>query len=172
VNPFVVVPTLFAAALLVLPQDPDSAQNGERLLRTLQASKLNFEKTPSGRSYQLTYEHAKGRKQIVFVATAANRPLDLVVHTVYTTVWVGAAPPDAALMQKVFGKVKKLGSFYLFESERSWSIRFGASFDATGLAAGTLAQEQATARLQATIEFVNAVGEEVDAELNGERDVR
>lgn len=170
-NPFV-VPTLLAAALLVLPQDPDAAQNGERLLRTLRATRLNFEKTPSGRSYQLTYDHANGRKQVVFVGIAANRPLDLVAHGVYTTVWLGDALPDAAVMQKVFGKSKKLGSFYLFESERSWSIRFGVSFDATGLADGTLTPEQAAARLQATIEFVNAVGEEVDAELNGERDVR
>lgn len=171
-NPFVVVPMLLAATLLVLPQDPDAAQNGERLQRTLRASKLNFEKTPSGRSYQLTYDHAKGRKQVVFVAIAANRPLDLVAHGVYTTVWLGDAPPDAAVMQKVFSKSKKLGSFYLFEGERSWSIRFGVSFDATGLADGSMTQEQATARLKETIEFVNAVGEEVDAELNGDRDVR
>lgn len=171
-NPFVVVPMLLAAALLALPQDPDAAQNGERLQRTLQATKLRFEKMPSGRSYKLTYDHAKDRKQVVYVGIAANRPLDLVVHSVYTTVWLGEALPDAALMQKVFGKSLKMGAFYLFENERSWSIRFGVSFDATGLAEGTMTQEQATARLKETIEFVNAVGEEVDAELNGDRDVR
>jgi hypothetical protein len=58
-NPFVVVPTLLAAALLALPQDPDAAQNGERLQRTLQATKLSFEKMPSGRSYKLTYGHER-----------------------------------------------------------------------------------------------------------------
>lgn len=171
-NPFVVVPSLLAVALLVLPQDPDAAQNGERLQRTLQATGLHFETMPSGRSYKLTYDHDKDRQQVVFVGIAANRPLDLVVHSVYTTVWLGETPPDAALMQKVFAKSKKLGSFYLYESERSWSIRFGASFDASGLADGTLTAEQAKARLQATIEFVNAVGEETDRELNGERDLR
>lgn len=171
-NPFVVVPLLLAAALLVLPQDPDAAKNGERLQRTLEATKLNFEKMPSGRSYKLTYDHEKNRQQVVYVGIAANRPLDLVVHSVYTTVWLGEALPDTAVLQKVFSKSMKMGSFYLFEGDRSWSIRFGASFDATGLAAGTMTQEQATERLKATIEFVNAVGEEVDAELNGERDVR
>lgn len=171
-NPLVAVPSLLAAALLMLPQDPDAAQNGERLQHTLQATGVHFEKMPSGRSYKLTYDHEKDRKQVVIVAIAANRPLDLVVHSVYTTVWLGEAPPDAALMQKVFTKSKKIGAFYLFEGERSWSIRFGASFDASGLADGTLTAEQATARLKATIEFVDAVGEETDRELNGERDVR
>jgi hypothetical protein len=94
------------------------------------------------------------------------------VHSVYTTVWLGEDFPDAALLHEVFGKSLKMGAFYLFENERSWSIRLGASFDATGLAEGTMTQEQATARLEETIEFVNAVGEEVDAELNGDRDVR
>jgi len=171
VNHFLLAPLLLGAAVLALPQDPDAKVLGERLLTTLRDTQLHFEKSPSGRSYKLVYEHEHGRKQTVFVATEPNRPLSLVVHNVYTSVWVGDEPPTPEVQLAVFAKAKKTGSFYLFESERRWSLRFGASFDATGLGNGSLTPAQAAERLKATIEFVNEVGEEVDRELNGERDV-
>jgi len=163
---------LLLGLLATLPQDPDQSAHTERLLQTLQATGLHFEKSASGLSYKLRFAHEHDRQQLVLVATEANRPAGLVVHTVYTTVWAGEAPPDDALLVKVFTNTRKLGSFYLFEDGKSWAIRFGASFDTTGLADGTLAPEVAAKRLKETIEFVNAVGEEVDAELNGTRDAR
>lgn len=166
------IAVLLGLSFVALPQDPDQAAHGERLLQTLQATGLHFEKSASGLSYKLRYDHERGRQQLVLVATTANRPADLVVHTVYTTVWTGEAPPDEALLVKVFSTTKKLGSFYVFEDGKAWAIRFSASFDATGLADGRLAAEVAAKRLKETIEFVNAVGEAMDEELNGERDIR
>jgi len=163
---------LLGLSFVALPQDPDQAADAERLLQTLQATGLHFEKSPSGTSYRLRYDHEGGRQQLVSVTAAANRPTDLVVHTVYTTVWTGAAPPDEALLVKVFSSTKKIGGFHLAEDDKAWAILFRATFDATGLADGTLAPAVAAKRLQETIEFVNAVGEEMDAALNGERDIR
>lgn len=163
---------LLGLSFVTLAQDPDQAAHTERLQQTLQATGLHFEKSASGLSYKLRFDHEGGRQQLVLVATAANRPADLVVHTVYTTVWTGEAPPDDTLLVEVLSTTKKLGCFYLVEDGKAWAIRFGATFDATGLADGTLAPVVAAKRLQETIEFVDAVGEEMDAELNGERDIR
>lgn len=163
---------LLGLSFLARPQDPDHATNSARLLQTLQATGLNFDKSASGLSYELLYDHARGRQQMVRVSTAAKRPADLVAYTVYTIVWTGDAPPDEALLVKVWSSEKKLGSFYVHKDGKAWAIHFSATFDATGFADGTLTPAVAAKRLKDTIRFVNAVGEATDAELNGERDIR
>ncbi|MBX3462557.1 MAG: hypothetical protein KF830_05270, partial [Planctomycetes bacterium] len=88
-------------------------------------------------------------------------------------VWAGKEPPDDALMRKVFTQTKKFGAFYLFADPKgSWSIRFGAQFDATDVPERPAKDDPGVATLRGLIEFVNVVGEEMDRKLNGERDLR
>ena len=96
------------------------------------------------------------------------------LHNVYTTVWVSKdAPPDLATMQRVFALPKKLGAFYLFtDKQGAWSIRFGAQFDATDLPSELAADHPRSKELDSLVRFVDLVGEETDASLNGDKDVR
>ncbi len=76
-------------------------------------------------------------------------------------------------MQKVFGSAKKLGSFYLYsDSQGKWAIRFGVQFDAADLPAGLESGSPGIKALEDTIRFVERVGEETDAMLNGDVDNR
>lgn len=152
---------------------PDDAAE-QRLDRLVAATGLTFEKSSSGLSNVLTYDHDAGRKQKVFVARAPDRADGLVFHRVYTTVWTdGKNPPDAALLRRVFSQSKKFGAFYLYvDSKGAQAIRFGVLFDATHAPDSPGADDPATKRLADTIAFVNAVGEEVDHELNGDADIQ
>ena len=42
------IAVLLGLSFVTLPQDPDQAAHGERLLQTLQATGLHFEKSASG----------------------------------------------------------------------------------------------------------------------------
>jgi hypothetical protein len=105
---------------------PDDAAE-HRLDRLVAATGLTVEKSSSGLSNVLTYDHDAGRKQKVFVARAPDRADGLVFHRVYTTVWTdGKNPPDAALLRRVFSQSKKFGAFYLYvDSKGAQAIRFG-----------------------------------------------
>ena len=68
---------------------------------------------------------------------------------------------------------KKLGHFYLFKDTKgTWALRFGAHFDATGLKDISEKSDTLATTLKDLIFFVNAVGEETDKMLNGEKDIR
>ena len=165
----------FALALCaVQSHTPDAAAEGERFERALKATGLACEASASGLSFKVAFEHEHGRSQTVFASVEAARPGGLILHTIYTTVWVDLqAPPGEELLRKVLTKTKKFGSFYLFRVEPNrWAVRFGTDFDATDLPETSKAGDALVRRLRDTIEFVDRVGEETDVELNGETDVR
>lgn len=165
----------FSLLLLLLPsQIPDQPAETARFASALAASGLACEKSSSGLSFKFTREHDGGRAQTVFVSSECSRPGELVTRSVYTTVWIDTrAAPDEALMRKVLAKSKKLGSFYLFtEKSGAWSIRFGTDLDLTDLPAESRSGDRLVQRLRDTIDFVDQVGEETDAELNGTKDIR
>lgn len=172
--PLPLFPTLAAAIALALTPQNESDAAQARLKSALDATSLSHELSSSGLSYTILFDHPEKRQQKVYVATAVGRAGGLLTHTIYTTVWTNTtAPPDSALMQKVFTQSKKLGQFYLFKDNNGiWSIRFGAHFDATGLKETSEKGDTLSTTLKDLIYFVNAVGEETDKQLNGTKDIR
>lgn len=169
--------TLFCVAMLPLAgQDPDPAVElaKKRLRAAMTATGLSFEASPSGLSLKVPFENDGGRHQTVYASLAPNQVQGMVVHSIYTTVWVDAKnPPDEALMRKLFGQTKKVGAFYLFQdSKGAWAIRFGVQFDATDLKDGVKAEDAAVKALGDLVQFVNQVGEAADRLANGEKDVK
>lgn len=167
---------LFALGLsLSVFQDPaaDEAPTA-RLRAALDATGLAYEVSPSGKSFVVRFGHENGRQQTVYVAAKPSKVAGLHVHSVYTTVWATKDQrPDDALVERLMQSSRKLGTFYLFEDSASnVSIRFGAKFDATDLGAEPKQGDLLVQRLKHYVEFVDAVGEEVDAEVNGDGDVR
>ena len=66
-----------------------------------------------------------------------------------------------------------MGHFYLFKDTKgTWAIRFGAHFDASELRETSQAGDRHVTTLKDLIYFVNAVGEETDKLLNGEKDIK
>ncbi len=66
-------------------QDPD-AEAKARIETAVQATSLKFERSPSGKSLLLRFDHEGGRKQSVYVAIEPSHPSDMTVHTIYTHV--------------------------------------------------------------------------------------
>ena len=169
--PALVAPVL-AAPPAVSQTENDAAK--ARLKSAVEAMGLKYEASPSGLSYSVLFDHAGNRQQKVYIATAPGKAGSLLTHTIYTTVWVNATtPPDSALMQKVFILSKKLGQFYLFKDTKgTWAIRFSVHFDATGLKDTSEKGDTLSTTLKDLTYFVNAVGEETDKQLNGDKDNR
>jgi hypothetical protein len=168
--------TAVAACAALLPQAPqDASQDAarERIAAAVAATGLSHEKSASGLSCVVPFEHGGDRRQSVFVAIAPGTAGPRTTHLVYTTVWIGKEPPDDAQMRKVFTQSKKFGAFYLFADPKgSWSIRFGAQLDVTAMPARPSKDDPGVVALRGLIEFVNVVGEEMDVQLNGGRDLR
>ncbi|WP_309716668.1 hypothetical protein [Armatimonas sp.] len=167
------LPALAAFVLCVAPPQVDEAGKA-RLKSALDATGLKHEASPSGLSYTVLFDHPDKRQQKIFVGTAPTKVGGLLTHLVYTTVWINAtAPPDDALLRKVLLQSKKLGQFYLFKDTKgTWALRFGAHFDATGLKDISEKGDTLATTLKDLIFFVNAVGEETDKMLNGEKDIK
>ena len=167
------LPALAALALCVAPPQADDATKA-RLKSALDATSLRYELSQSGLSFALLFDHPNNRQQKIFVTVAPGKPGGLVTHTIYTTVWVNKdTPPDEATIRKVFTQSKKLGEFYLFKDTKGvWALRFGVHFDATGLKETSEKGDTLSTTLKDLIYFVNAVGEETDKLLNGEKDMR
>lgn len=167
--------TLFLAlALLGAPQLSDDALKAQAK-SALDATGLKYTASASGKSHMIVFDHTGNRKQTVYFTQAPSRVSTLVTYSIYTTCWVStsATPPDEALMHKVLSKVKKLGTFYLFKDPNNvWAIRFGIKFDATDMKEAPSASDELVKALKDAIYLVNAVGEETDKELNGEKDIR
>lgn len=167
---------LAIAGALLLGQDParDTAAAKAKLASAMKATQLSFEASSSGLSFLVSFTDSEKREQKVFVTQAPAVVDGMVVHTIYTTVWIDAQkPPDEALMRKVFTISKKLGSFWLFKDQKGvWAIRFGTQFDATALPAESKSGEALVKVLEDTIRFVQQVGAETDKELNGAVDVK
>lgn len=165
-----------ALALLFVPQTPENDVEAAkaRLESALKATKLVYEPSASGLSFKLVYSHERDRKQTVYVSREKSRAGSLALHSVYTTVWLsGTEEPSEELLFRLLGTAKKLGAFYVHQDGKgSWSLRFGAQFDATDLPEASKEGDPLVVRLKDVIEFVNLVGEETDAAVNGERDVR
>lgn len=168
------MPMPFPPALVAtrLSQTDEAAK--ARLKSALEATGLSYEASPSGLSYTVLFNHPDKRQQKIYLALALTKVGNLFTHLVYTTVWVNAAtPPDAMTMQKVFSQSKKLGQFYLFkDSKDTWALRFGVHFDATGLKDTSEKGDALSTTLKDLIYLVNAVGEETDKQLNGEKDIK
>ena len=152
-----------ALALLFVPQTPEN---------DVEAAKARLESAL--KATKLVYSHERDRKQIVYVSREKSRAGSLALHSVYTTVWLsGTEEPSEELLFRLLGTAKKLGAFYVHQDGKgSWSLRFGAQFDATDLPEASKEGDPLVVRLKDVIEFVNLVGEETDAAVNGERDVR
>ncbi|MEQ1631963.1 MAG: hypothetical protein ABL997_06290 [Planctomycetota bacterium] len=167
---------MFLGSLCFLHQDPspESEQSKARLRAAMVATGLAFEESKSGLSLTATFDHDGTRKQVVYIGLDPSRSSGLVLHNVYTTVWVSKdGPPDLATMQRVFALPKKLGAFYLFTDKQGvWSIRFGVQFDATDLPESIQSEHPRSKELDSLVRFVDLVGEETDASLNGDKDVR
>ncbi len=158
--PFVV--GVLALAGVLVPQDPAQVlqERGERFASALRATGLTYEPSSSGKSYLVPFTHGDQRRTVQ-VAMTPDRVGGLFTHRVYTTVWSGAQPPDEATMRTLFTSNRKLGTYYLYvDSKGTWAIRFGATCDATDLAATTQAGDAQAQRLRELIEFVDLVGEE------------
>nr|WP_309689426.1 hypothetical protein [Armatimonas sp.] len=172
------IPALLAATLLcVAPASPRQAENDAakaRVKSAMEATGFKYEASASGLSLTVLFDNPDKRQQKIFIATAPGKASGLLTHLVYTTVWVNAtAPPDDALLRKVLLQSKKLGHFYLFKDTKgTWAIRFGAHFDATGLKDTSEKGDTLSTSLKDLISFVNAVGEETDKMLNGDKDIR
>lgn len=167
--PFVPV----AALLLLAPvlQDPAKEAMRQRIAAAVAATGLNHEKSPSGLSHVLTYDHDGGRRQRIYVASDAGTAGPRQTVTVYTTVWGSTEAPSSELLRKVFSSPKKFGSFYLFvDSKGVSSIRFSVQVDITALPEQPTKSDPCVVALRSMIEFVNIVGEQTDKELNGARD--
>ncbi len=164
-----------AAALCCVLQDPaPEVEAAKARLRTaMSATAIAFEQSESGLSLLARFDHDGDRKQTVCVALAPNQTNGLVCHNIYTTVWIGAAAaPDEALMRRVFAQAKKLGAFYMLNEGGTWAIRFGLQFDATDLPETLSADHPRVKELRDLVRFVDAVGEETDAWLNGANDMK
>ncbi len=170
--------TLLCAALMIgSPQTPrpDDDAAKARLKSALDATGLKYEASASGLSFTLMFDHEGGkRKQKIYLAVKPGTPSSLKTHMIYTTVWLGKdAPPDEALMRKILGRTKKLGSFYLFKDAKGiWVIRFRVHFDATNLKETSASDDNLVINLKDMIYFVSQVGDETDKDLNGDNDIR
>lgn len=167
------LPALAALALCVAPPQANDADKA-RLKSALDATGLKYETSSSGMSFTVLFDHPNNRQQKIFVTIAPNKPGGLVTHTIYTTVWANKdTPPEEEIMRKVLSQTKKLGAFYLFKDTKGvWALRFGTHFDATGLKDTSERGDTLSTTLKDLIYFVNAVGEEADKQLNGEKDIR
>lgn len=162
---------LTSALVLAAPQDPAADPLRERIAAAVAATGLHHEASASGASHVLRYDHDGNRQQRVYVSARAGTAGARRMVTVYTTVWHGTEPPSDDLLRKVFTNCEKFGSYYLFaESDGSWSIRFADQVDVTTLPDRPAPDDPVVARLRATIEFVDQVGEATDKDLNGDRD--
>lgn len=173
-SPF--LPALLAMALLPQPrplQDTD-ADAQARLKAALDATTFKYNTSSSGKSYTIAFDIQGGRSQTVFITIPPGRTNELVTHRIYTTVWVNTTTaPDDTLLRKIMGKTKKLGAFYIFQdSKGAWGIRFGVNFDATDLKAAATATDTPIKNFKDVIYLVQSVGDEVDKELNGDKDIR
>lgn len=160
---------------LSLAQDPAPEPGAKaRLLAALQATGLVFETSASGGSHVLTFDHEGGRQQKVFVLTQPARAGNATTHLVFTNVWIDPKrPPDAALVRRLFARAKRFGAFYSLQmNDGGFAIRFGVHFDATALPATAGKDDPLVRQLGDLIRFVDAVGEETDREVNGDRDLR
>lgn len=141
--------------------------------QALDATGLSYQKTTSGKSYSIVFDHPNNRRQTVYMSVSPSKTNGLVTYTLYTQVWYSEKAPDEELMKKVFTKVKKLGAFYLFKDSKDvWAFRFGVKLDATEMPANPSASDALVTSLKDAIYFANAVGEETDLELNGDKDIR
>lgn len=145
-----------------------------RLESAMKATELGFVRSASGLSFQVPFTNEGDRGQTVFVSIEPSQVDGLVAHAVYTAVWTHPTqPPDEAVLVKLLTTSKKLGEFYLHRDKAGvWSVRFGATFDATDLPAESERASRLALRLADTIRFVNQVGEETDRMLNGATDLR
>lgn len=165
-----ILPTLILLSNVLGAQDAN-AELIAQCKSTLTATGFNFAPTASGKSYSIVFDHPNGRKQTVYLGLVPSKNGGLVTYNLYTQVWFGSAPPDEALMQKILSRTKKIGAFYLFKDAKgAWAIRFAAKFDATDVAKIPKAEDPLVVAFKDTVFFVNAVGEEIDKELNGEGD--
>ena len=160
---------LGALALTIahVPQDPTPAMQAAiaRFASAVQATGLSYEKSSSGRSYVVQFDH-RGRRRAVYLGLRPNDTSGLLVHSIYTVVWSGAQAPDAATMRKVFTTHRKLGAYYLYQDAKGpCEVRFAAWFDATDLGPETKAGDATAKRLRTLIEFVDSVGAETAQEL-------
>jgi hypothetical protein len=167
------LPLLAATLLCVAPPQSDDVAKA-RLKSTLEATGLRYEASASGLSYTLAFDYPNNRRQVVYVGQAPNKVSSLVTHMIYTTVWVNKeSAPDDATLRNVLSKSKKVGAFYLFkDSKGTWALRFGVHFDATDLKDTAEKGDTLSTTLKDLISFVSTVGEEVDKQLNGEKDIR
>lgn len=170
------LPALLAMTLLPQPallQDTD-ADAQARLKAALDATAFKYNTSASGKSYTVAFDIQGGRSQTVFVTIPAGRTNELITHRIYTTVWVNTTTaPDDALLRKVMAKTKKLGTFYTFQdSKGAWGIRFGINFDATDLKPTASATDPLIKNFKDVLYLVQSVGDEVDKELNGDKDIR
>ena len=92
---------LAIAGALLLGQDParDTAAAKAKLASAMKATQLSFEASSSGLSFLVSFTDSEKREQKVFVTQAPAVVDGMVVHTIYTTVWIDAQkPPDEALI--------------------------------------------------------------------------
>lgn len=158
---------LLAALLIVGTQDP---KPGEALMNDLlAATKLNYAKTASGLSFELRFEHADKRIQVVYVSTSEQPVLAMRPHSIYTQVWSGKEPPSPALMKFVFSKTKKVGAFYVYkDANDTYGMRFGAHFDTSAVVGKPNPGDPAATTLKDLISFVDVVGYETKVEIEKE----
>jgi hypothetical protein len=167
------LPLMAATLLLSAPAPQQSEETRKAQLKTvMDATEFKYRVTVTGKNYTVTFDHPGKRTQTVYVNVMSSRVGTLTTFYAYTQVWYGDTAPDAALMQKVLGRAKKLGAFYLFkDSKGTWTIRFGVRFDATDMKETPTSGDDLVKAFKDVIYFVNAVGEETDKELNGEKDM-
>jgi hypothetical protein len=169
-----VLPLMVATLLLSAPapQQPEEAMKAQ-LKAVMDATGFKYGVTTSGKNYTVVFDHAEKRTQTVYVNVNPSKAGTVTTYYAYTQVWYGDSAPDAALMQKVLSRTKKLGTFYLFkDSKGTWTIRFGARFDATDMKEAPTSEDALVKALKDVIYLVSIVGEETDKELNGEKDMR
>jgi hypothetical protein len=152
---------------LTQPFDPfyEASIQEEPLKATMDATGLSYTPTSSGLSYQLTFENKSGRKAPILVAVKPSALGTSTNHIIYGSSWIGNEAPSFNKVRAALVQTKKLGAYYLYkDANNTWTLRFGAYFDATEQAGGAQNGEAAVARLKDTIYFVNQVVDET-AEL-------
>lgn len=161
---------LLLAGILWGPQDPQIAPE---IQTALDATAFHYKLSPNGLNFSLLFDHPNNRQQTVYVSGKPANWNDAKTHFVYTTVWAGDAEPTEEILHKILLKPKKLGYFYVFkDSKGKYAVRYGVHFEAVGMTTEVKADDPLVTTLKDMIYFVNAVGEETDIEVNGDKDIR
>jgi hypothetical protein len=151
--------TLALTSVLAFRQSATTSADEALIETALKSTGLSYSKSSGGGSFGFSFSQKDRQNRTLYVNSNSNVVGMSKWYSIYTQVWSGKKPPSAAINEKVFTSIQKLGCFQLLsDGNGTHSINFMVQFDAAELPATPVADHQVVQRLKDMIYFVNAVG--------------